>query len=32
MQNRYLTSRKKELKMTIENKFVKKRISQKELI
>ena len=32
MQNRYLTSRKKELKMTIENKFVKKRIFRKESI
>ena len=32
MQNRYLTSRKKELKMTIENKFVKKRIFRKKLI
>ena len=32
MQNRYLTSCKEKLKMTIENKFVKKRILRKELI
>ena len=29
MQNRYLTSRKEELKMTIENKFVKKKYFEK---
>ena len=32
MQNRYLTSRKEGLKMTIEDRSVKKRISRKELI
>ena len=32
VQNRYLTPRKGELKMTIENRFVKKRISRKESI
>ena len=32
MQNRYLTLRKKELKMTIKSKFVKKRISRKKSI